>query len=926
VVLEIKQGGEVRGTVLTYDIGQGPDETEYVETIFPIYSDSPTIEEVTLVFFDGGDGAFLVDELALSTDPYVVNDPAYVPTSGPTLDDEELLDYVQSQTARYFVDQVVGRSFHVRDRSAVDSPSSVAATAFGLSVYTVIAEKVNTLNPQVGDPWHIVSKDGVLITPEEARHRVRTLLDDFLTIQSLQPNLETGEGDPDRVYGIAGFFYHFIEEDLRRADESEMSVIDTAILLTSALQAGEYFGGDLKAKAETLLQGVNWDFVFFDPEKAFRLAWLPEAKRGFAIEDPAGIGFLSDGTIGRPTDELLLVNFLALASDPSNVAYQQALYSYPRVERTYVSSTTGEEIPVVNSFFGSPFTYLYGHLYFDFEALGLDRPDLVSAELFFPEPVDWWTNSVNGFHAARQFCIDRGEFFPFSFHELSWGVSAVERPDERYEGLYGSPPAENGPTHDGTVATHISFSSLPFFRASDAEKVSDNLGFQAIRYAYGNMFEDLFGPYGPVDSYNDKAEFSGVTLGLDQGPIVLSIENYRSRLLWDTFMRNERIRAASEIIFGHVPIIAPIADQTVTAGETLSFTLTATDEDGDPGIEIFSDDLPDAATLTNDGAGNVTFAWTPTQDEVGTRVVSFRVRDTYRENRERTFVSLMVEEPPDTGPEAIITSPEAGRILSGLVTIRATTSDPANTLLGKLFLDGRFLSFKWGSELRYDLQTAYFENGAHVIEVRFYHRGLRKFLVAEGVFEFANDELIRPSILIAEPTAGSVVSGKVDVLIEASDPGQTYYSFLYVDGRYVSRQFSIARPHALDTTRFKNGIHTLKVKSYHRLLRFFMEDEITVEFDNTGPGSPPLFISSPPDGATVSGFTAIEVTHNPWEFLVFGRLYVDGRLYALDFLPPFRFILNTSRLSNGPHRIRVAAYSLRRRTLLEDEITLNVDG
>jgi PKD repeat protein len=335
--------------------------------------------------------------------------------------------------------------------------------------------------------------------------------------------------------------------------------------------------------------------------------------------------------------------------------------------------------PVVNSFYGSGFTYLYASLYYPFGTLGQDRPDLVAGTLRYPVPVNWWTNAVNAVSANRQFTIDRSVYFPFSFHANSWGLSAVERPDGSYEGLYGALPTEYGPTHDGTVAVYLMFSSMPFFRTADSEALSENLSFQAIRYGYEQRYNNLFGEYGPVDSINDRAEFSTAFLGLDQGPILLSIENYRSSLLWETLMRSPKVAAAMGIVFGHAPVIASVLPQTVQVGETVTFTLTASDADQDPDIVISSSNLPSGATLESVGPGESRFSWTPGFGDVGSFAVAFLVRDRYRVNPDPLLVSITVNQvPPPVA--AFSAEPVSGTTpltvgftdaSSGLITTRA---------------------------------------------------------------------------------------------------------------------------------------------------------------------------------------------------------------------------------------------------------------
>jgi hypothetical protein len=127
----------------------------------------------------------------------------------------------------------------------------------------------------------------------------------------------------------------------------------------------------------------------------------------------------------------------------------------------------------------------------------------------------------------------------------------VQRPDGRYEGRYGAVPFKNGPGHDGVVAMYGSLSSMPFFRESEYETLSSNEGFQAMRYYYNNLHDDLYGAYGFYDSYDNKGNFSQVYLGLDQGPTVLMIENYRSDLIWNVFSQNENISDALDLVFAN---------------------------------------------------------------------------------------------------------------------------------------------------------------------------------------------------------------------------------------------------------------------------------------------------------------------------------------------------------------------------------------
>jgi hypothetical protein len=373
--------------------------------------------------------------------------------------------------------------------------------------------------------WRTATTPATRITPEQARQRAEAILDDILRIQSLQA------GNPNQ-YGTQGFLYHFIKADGKRHSFSEVSVVDQALLIAGVLTAGEHFGGDVKTKADQIYMNTNWSF-FLNGNNIFRRAWSPEA-----------------GLFGEYdffTDEILIISLLAIGTDPNNAAYLRSFYSFPRTEGSYRGGT-GEEFRFVNSFFGSFFTYLYAHCWFDFEKLGADKPELTPGA-GTGQKVNWWVNSVQGARSNRQFTIDRSVFFPFSFHDKSWGLSAVQRPDDYYEGHYGAPPFKTG-AHDGTVAVYAPLSSLPFFRTFANEPLADNQAFQVLKFYYNNFHNELFGSYGPRDSFNNEAEFSQRYLGLDLGPEVVMMENYRTRFIWDTFKRNTRVKAATDKIFG----------------------------------------------------------------------------------------------------------------------------------------------------------------------------------------------------------------------------------------------------------------------------------------------------------------------------------------------------------------------------------------
>jgi hypothetical protein len=515
LVIEMRRGGQVSSLVLFFKLTD-----KYQDFTFPFIRRLDEIDTMTILVEGDtqgdGLGTVFVDEFFFSGKPYLANaKPAVAANSGPALSDEDLLDRIESQAAHYFFDQAIGAGY-VKDADNKDF-ASVGATGFGLTALTVLAERFNAANPN----WNRVS-------PQQARQRTEAILDDLLRVQSLQ-------AQNSNLYGTHGMPYHFINADGTRHGKSEVSTADHALLLMGVITAGEYFGGDVQAKAEQVYTNTGWSF-FLNGNNIFRRAWSPEQ------------GLF--GEYDSYTDEILMISLLAIGTDPENLALLRSFFAFARTKGTYTGGN-GEKFELINSFFGSMFTYLYAHCWFDFENLGADKPNLVPGAQF-PQSVNWWVNSVQGVRSNRQFSIDRSPFFPFSFHEKSWGLSAVQRPDGLYEGFYGAPPNIAG-THDGTVAVYAALSSMPFLRTLGNEAVGENPAFQSLKFYYNNYFQQLFGPNGPFDSFNNEGEFSTRYLGIDVGPEVIMIENYRTRLIWDTFKKNARIKAATDKIFGAPP-------------------------------------------------------------------------------------------------------------------------------------------------------------------------------------------------------------------------------------------------------------------------------------------------------------------------------------------------------------------------------------
>jgi len=185
-----------------------------------------------------------------------------LPLDGPKSfkNDEAFLDYVQTQTFRFFWDEANPRNGLVRDRSATSSPCSIAAVGFGLSAIDVAIER----------GW---------ISRDEGGARTLTTLK---TLWNLPQN-----GSSAKAAGYHGWFYHFLDmENGLRAGNSELSTIDTTLLMMGVIDAGQFFNdptnsaeAEIRRLSDSLVSRIDWSFMLQPKDNVMSMEWSPE--RGY---------------------------------------------------------------------------------------------------------------------------------------------------------------------------------------------------------------------------------------------------------------------------------------------------------------------------------------------------------------------------------------------------------------------------------------------------------------------------------------------------------------------------------------------------------------------------------------------------------------------------------------------------------------------
>ena len=353
----------------------------------------------------------------------------------------------------------------IRDRyPGSEGIASTASVGFGLSAYLVGIEKG-------------------YISYQEGYERVKGTLDTLAKMERTE-----------------GFFYHFVSlSSGKRAWESEVSSIDTAILMMGVLSAGEYFGGEIKTRADQLYEEVNWPWFVDTSTNMFYMAYRPE--KGFEghwdfYAEQLMLYVLAAGSSTHPTDDSLYYGFT----------------------RHYGSYGDGQKF--IHSWFGSLFTYQFSHAWIDFR----DYTDR--------EGVNWFDNSVQASLAQFNFAVAMDEKYK-TLGPDAWGLTACDGPDG-YNGTYGAPPSGfDNKSHfiDDTIPPSGAIGSIIFVP-------------EQARQAMQNYYsiESLKGKYGFKDAYNlTKKWYDTDVIGFDKGITLLMLANDENDFIHQIMMKNDKI-------------------------------------------------------------------------------------------------------------------------------------------------------------------------------------------------------------------------------------------------------------------------------------------------------------------------------------------------------------------------------------------------
>jgi hypothetical protein len=402
---------------------------------------------------------------------------------------DQKLKTLQRLTFDYFLKEVNPRNGLVPDSTRKGSPCSITPTGFALAAYPVGVERG-------------------FITRNKAVKRTLTTLRFFW-------NSPHGP-EPDAT-GYQGFYYHFLDMKTgRRMWNSELSTIDSTFLIAGALTAAEYFSRDtedereIRKLADAIYARADWQWAQ-NRGVTVTHGWRPES------------GFIKYRWRGY--NEALILYVLGLASPthplPDN--------SYRAWIRTY----KWKKLYGHGFLYAGPlFVHQLSHMWIDFHG--------IQDEYMRHKATDYFENSRRATYIQQQYAIRNPRGFK-GYGEHIWGLTASDGPGPASKKIggklrrfydYKARAVPNGPD-DGTLAPWAVVASLPF---------APEIVLPSIQY-FDETFPEMTSKYGfkcsfnPTFSASGKKWISSGYYGLDQGPIVLMIENYRSGFLWRLMRR-----------------------------------------------------------------------------------------------------------------------------------------------------------------------------------------------------------------------------------------------------------------------------------------------------------------------------------------------------------------------------------------------------
>lgn len=327
----------------------------------------------------------------------------------------------------------------------------------------------------------------------------------------------------DRILKILGFleqcdrhqgaWSHWYNGDTYRtqpfsANDNGGDIVETSFVAQGLIALKNYFDGTdqksviIRTKADQLWRGINWNWYQNGGQNVLFWHWSPD--KGFVMNMKV-----------TGWNEALITYILAAASPTHPVPAEVYDYGWAGGGRMVSRRTFyGQEINLSPDWGGPLFWIHYSHL-------GINPRGLKD------KYADYWKEHVNTARIHHAYAVANPYNFP-NYGASNWGLTASDDP-------YGYTAHEPVNNDNGTISPTAALASMPY---TPGESI------QALKYFYRERGHQLFGIYGPYDAFNDKLNWVKESyIGIDQGPIMVMIENYRTGLLWKTVMKDSDVQA-----------------------------------------------------------------------------------------------------------------------------------------------------------------------------------------------------------------------------------------------------------------------------------------------------------------------------------------------------------------------------------------------
>jgi hypothetical protein len=449
---------------------------------------------------------------ALGTSGCVVQQALdYMNPPPPAIDPE--IHELQRRTFDWFVHVTPRETGLTPDRWPTKSFCSVAAVGFALTCWPIGVER----------GW---------MTRAEARER---------TLNTVRFFHDAPQGpEATGVTGYKGFFYHFLDmETGHRYGRTELSTVDTTLLLGGMLFAAQWFDGDhadeaeIRRRVQAIYERVEWDWAVVRPNR-ISMGWHPET--GFI---PADWHIYNEG---------MLVLLLAIGS-PTHPVSPEVWDEWCSVyDQSWKEERGGGHIA-----FAPLFGHQYSHMYVDYR--GIQDAWMRAHRSSGGSNFDYFINSQRAVQDQRAYAMENPMGWAgYGMHV--WGLTACDGPgdfrqviDGRERQFFSYSARGPGDRDDGTIAPTAAAASLPFW----PDLVTACVKEMKARYGTG-----IYTEYGFLDSFNPTLTqtdrtlqhgrivpgvgwVDGDYLGIDQGPIVIMIENTRSDAVWKRMRREPNL-------------------------------------------------------------------------------------------------------------------------------------------------------------------------------------------------------------------------------------------------------------------------------------------------------------------------------------------------------------------------------------------------